>query len=220
MYQGKPKSWLSKMTITSCVFLTFLAIGFTASAMPAMPVPEDVHKKLFGLAIGTAVGLVGDQLTSPSPSVPQVAGLVFLLGVLPFLYVPEEDPVITLDRELSRQLSRSRHPSITSTNSRRLRHTEEDFVDETEEVKRIFRPLQLLTACFGALSHGSNDVGNCIGPLVTVWYIFQVRPARPPSLLHPPRLPSTTRPRPPCTECSSGAGWGSPWAWSAAAAGS
>ena len=67
-------------------------------------------------------------------------------------------------------------------------------VDEEEEVKRVFRPLQLLTACFGALrysmqflvssldfgkvdsdsfSHGSNDVGNCIGPLVTVWYIYR-----------------------------------------------
>ena len=37
-------------------------------------------------------------------------------------------------------------------------------IDESEQVKRVFRPLQLLTACFGALSHGSNDVGNCIGP--------------------------------------------------------
>ena len=71
---------------------------------------------------------------------------------------------------------------------------EEVEVDEEEEVKRVFRPLQLLTACFGALrysmqflfssldfgkvdsdsfSHGSNDVGNCIGPLVTVWYIYR-----------------------------------------------
>ena len=73
----------------------------------------------------------------------------------------------------------------------------QEGVDEEEEVKRVFRPLQLLTACFGALrylmikcisaellkkltfklslgsSHGSNDVGNCIGPLVTVWYIYR-----------------------------------------------
>ena len=73
----------------------------------------------------------------------------------------------------------------------------EEMEDEEEEVKRVFRPLQLLTACFGALrylmikcisaellkkltfklsltsSHGSNDVGNCIGPLVTVWYIYR-----------------------------------------------
>ena len=47
--------------------------------------------------------------------------------------------------------------------------------EESVEVKKIFRPLQILAACFGALTHGSNDVGNCIGPLVTVWYIFQVR---------------------------------------------
>merc|ERR1712013_100960 len=49
----------------------------------------------------------------------------------------------------------------------------EEEEDESEEVMRVFRPLQLLTACFGALSHGSNDVGNCIGPLVTVWYIYR-----------------------------------------------
>ena len=35
--------------------------------------------------------------------------------------------------------------------------------DESNEIKRVFRPLQILAACFGALSHGSNDVGNCIG---------------------------------------------------------
>ena len=68
----------------------------------------------------------------------------------------------------------------------------EEDEDEVEEVKRVFRPLQLLTACFGALryfiqfehfsicafafSHGSNDVGNCIGPLVTVWYIYRFSP--------------------------------------------
>ena len=33
--------------------------------------------------------------------------------------------------------------------------------------------LQVLAACFGALSHGSNDVGNCIGPLVTIWHIYR-----------------------------------------------
>ena len=75
--------------------------------------------------------------------------------------------MITLDEQISRQLSR-----LSSSTSRRV---ELEFVDESEDVKRVFRPLQLLTACFGALSHGSNDVGNCIGPLVTVWYIFQVK---------------------------------------------
>lgn len=40
-------------------------------------------------------------------------------------------------------------------------------------MKRVFRPLQVLAACYGALNHGANDVANCIGPLVSVWFIYQ-----------------------------------------------
>jgi len=163
-------AWKSKITITFSVFLTFLAIGFTASSMPAVPVPSTIHRKLFGLLIGLAVGLV--------------ASLLFLFLLFPFLLRTKKDPVIKLDRRLSRLASitskedrrLSRLASITSkeeVTEEKKEEPEEDFVDESEDVKRMFRPLQLLTACFGALSHGSNDVGNCIGPLVTVWYIFQ-----------------------------------------------
>ena len=46
--------------------------------------------------------------------------------------------------------------------------------DESDEIKRIFRPLQIFAACFGALTHGSNDVGNCVGPLVKIWYLYHL----------------------------------------------
>ena len=46
--------------------------------------------------------------------------------------------------------------------------------EESDEIKRIFRPLQILAACFGALTHGSNDVGNCVGPLVKIWYLYHL----------------------------------------------
>lgn len=36
---------------------------------------------------------------------------------------------------------------------------------ELQQVERIFMFLQILTACFIAFSHGSNDVANAIGPL-------------------------------------------------------
>ena len=36
---------------------------------------------------------------------------------------------------------------------------------ELQQVERIFIFLQILTACFVAFSHGSNDVANAIGPL-------------------------------------------------------
>ena len=46
--------------------------------------------------------------------------------------------------------------------------------DESQEIKNIFRPLQVLSACTAALAHGGNDVGNAIGPLVLIWLVFEV----------------------------------------------
>jgi len=196
--KSDPRSLVSRITISSTVFLTFLAIGFTAASMPAMPIPEGFGRKPFGLLIGALLGFF--------------AAAVFMLGVLPILLKAKEDQVIKLDRQLSRQLSRTlsisdkaeeRQRHLSSASQKRLSRPlsvddserqeellkEESFKkvqlkeeqvmeveeedDESEEVMRVFRPLQLLTACFGALSHGSNDVGNCIGPLVTVWYIYR-----------------------------------------------
>jgi len=40
---------------------------------------------------------------------------------------------------------------------------------ELQKVERIFVFLQILTACFVAFSHGSNDVANAIGPLSSAY---------------------------------------------------
>ena len=48
-------------------------------------------------------------------------------------------------------------------------------VEEHPQVAAVFRPLQVVVASFAALNHGGNDVGNCIGPLVTIWFVYQVR---------------------------------------------
>ena len=40
---------------------------------------------------------------------------------------------------------------------------------ELQQVERIFVFLQILTACFVAFSHGSNDVANAIGPLAAAY---------------------------------------------------
>ncbi len=39
---------------------------------------------------------------------------------------------------------------------------------ETESVERVFRYLQVFTACYMAFAHGSNDVANATGPIAAI----------------------------------------------------
>ncbi|XP_038051521.1 sodium-dependent phosphate transporter 2-like [Patiria miniata] len=45
-------------------------------------------------------------------------------------------------------------------------------VKDTTEVAVICGPMQGLSACFAAFSHGGNDVSNAIGPLVSLYLIY------------------------------------------------
>ncbi len=53
---------------------------------------------------------------------------------------------------------------------RRMKEPDEDAEDEAyvKRVEQIFRYLQIITACFVAFAHGSNDVANSIGPLAAI----------------------------------------------------
>ncbi len=42
-----------------------------------------------------------------------------------------------------------------------------------QSIEKIFGKYQLLSACFVAFAHGSNDVGNAIAPLATITYIMK-----------------------------------------------
>lgn len=62
---------------------------------------------------------------------------------------------------------------------RAARSPGEDEFEEGEEestkfanVERVFRYLQVITACFVAFAHGSNDVANSIGPLAAIVSLF------------------------------------------------
>jgi PiT family inorganic phosphate transporter len=54
-------------------------------------------------------------------------------------------------------------------------------------VERVFKHLQILSACAVAFAHGANDVANAIGPLAAVWEIVTTG-ALSPTLPVPPLL--------------------------------
>ena len=52
---------------------------------------------------------------------------------------------------------------------RATRIASEDRDDHTYRAERVFLVLQVLTACFVAFAHGSNDVANAVGPMAAVF---------------------------------------------------
>jgi PiT family inorganic phosphate transporter len=43
---------------------------------------------------------------------------------------------------------------------------------QLEQSEKVFRTLQVITACYVAFAHGANDVANAVGPLAAVYSVF------------------------------------------------
>jgi len=69
-----------------------------------------------------------------------------------------------------------RNVDLSTGRAAREPDVDEDATDPSDEkfnaVERVFRYLQVITACFVAFAHGSNDVANSIGPLAAVVAMF------------------------------------------------
>lgn len=63
---------------------------------------------------------------------------------------------------------------LTAVLVQRLKESDDDDQQaKFAKVELVFRYLQVITACFVAFAHGSNDVANSIGPLAAIVSVFE-----------------------------------------------
>jgi inorganic phosphate transporter, PiT family len=62
---------------------------------------------------------------------------------------------------------------------------ERTVVAVQEKIEQQMARLQIVSACFVAFAHGSNDVGNAIAPLATIVVIQQTNQIPPPEMMAP-----------------------------------
>ena len=171
----KATSLGSRLVFSSTFFVMIFTIGFqmananSITAIGTYPVlladNEKYNSYVFGLIVGALAGLL---FTVP-----------FHFLALPRLLHSKKDFSLTFamfrsgtndkgtDVKLEKLGSAGSFVEIES-----VRDSEEE--EENEQVRNVFRPLQVCAACFAAFNHGGNDVGNCIGPLVTIYVMYAV----------------------------------------------
>ena len=171
---GRPRSLRNKLTYTFLVFFLFMVLGFNLSTAKSIEPPTLVtsetclnpNKPLFGFLVGLATGLAAavpfhflllDRLLNTSKD--------FRLSLGKFEGNIEEDES-RQDQMMYQMDSRNNVTEVP------IDREETEFVED-KEIKNVFRPLQVIAAFFAALNHGGNDVGNCIGPLVTIYFIYK-----------------------------------------------
>jgi len=175
---GKARSLRNRVWFSSCVFIMFTCIGFSMSTAKSLAkqIPTiiessscmDWNKTLFGFLIGLTTGtavalpfhfLVLDRLLKSTTE--------FRLSFKRLNFLTKQDQKENIRLEKIDSLNNV-IPGKSQMDSESL-----ESLEESPEIKNVFRPLQFIVACFAALNHGGNDVGNCIGPLVTVWFIYR-----------------------------------------------
>jgi len=112
-----------------------------------------------------------------------VSIVVTLLAIYIFFpYLQKSDKDLALDFDLRFWLKNKNSVDIEKTDIEMNANTKmcsvtEDVQEkkeiENQDVTRIFRPLQVISAMTSALVHGGNDVANCIGPFVVIYYIYK-----------------------------------------------
>jgi len=165
------KSLTSRIVFSSTFFVMIFTIGFqmanahSITAIESYPVlladDEKYNSYVFGLIVGAVAGLI---FTIP-----------FHFFALPRLISSTKNFYLSFGifrKGTSEKKTDVKMEKIGSTKSLAEIESSEDGEEEDEQVANVFRPLQVCAACFAAFNHGGNDVGNCIGPLVTIYVMY------------------------------------------------
>jgi PiT family inorganic phosphate transporter len=109
-------------------------------------------------------------LNIPPHDIPIFTGAVAVVGLTLYSWRELEDKEDKGDKETRRQgdKEKSAFPIPPSPHPPLSPSPNAPFPNLTE---RLFGKFQLISACFVAFAHGSNDVGNAIAPLAAIVYI-------------------------------------------------
>ncbi|MGL5939605.1 MAG: inorganic phosphate transporter [Waterburya sp.] len=102
------------------------------------------------------------------------AALISIFGiiVLPtIVHLPVFNYFLLPEQTISLGIGLLATSSITVYSWNRLKKYQQQQL-ETAILEKIMGKFQVLSACFVAFAHGSNDVGNAIAPLAVIVYIF------------------------------------------------
>ena len=170
----KATSLGSRLVFSSTFFVMIFTIGFqmananSITAIETYPVlladNEKYNSYVFGLIVGALAGIL---FTVP-----------FHFLALPRLLHSKKDFSLTFTMFRSDTSNEGTDVKLEKLGSARsfveIESVKDSLEEENEQVRNVFRPLQVCAACFAAFNHGGNDVGNCIGPLVTIYVMYAV----------------------------------------------
>ncbi|KAF9585465.1 Na+/Pi symporter [Lunasporangiospora selenospora] len=78
---------------------------------------------------------------------------------------------LSMFQKLKNKVTHGMNIDITK-NTEAVDNIHDNSIRYDKATEQLFCTLQVLTACFASFAHGSNDVANAIGPLTTIYYIW------------------------------------------------